>query len=717
MTGRRVGPYEVGEKLGEGGMGVVYRALDTRLRRNVALKILSGHAHVSDGRRRFLREAQTSSALNHPGIVTIYDLGEFEGDAFIVMEYVEGKSLRSLIGPKGLDPNVVVVEAIQMADALAAAHATGIVHRDLKPGNIMVTTAGKVKILDFGLAIFSATPEGWSEDTQTQITEMNTFVGTVDYVSPEQSMGRAVDYRSDIFSLAVVVQEMLTGGRPFSGKTKLELLCDINRGTPKRLREVKPELPWSLEALLLKMLEKRPEDRIESMVKVRESLAAIERELQHKRAEAVYSGNPDPLQTTSPSGAYRVAGSEIGVAVLRFRAVSPGPEAEAFAAGLLSETIQAVGGIPRIQVASRVAVDRFEDGKTPIQQAAMELGVSHILSGTVRQSGERVRVLCELSDALTGIRLWSRAYQSEAADPFDAQESIARSMAAAVSGALLTIGAYEAPGVPLESLDAPALVRRAHMAVFAAYSKSGIEEAVTLVRQAITVAPNYGPAHAYLGLYLQQRVISGFSDASEQERAEALAEAELALQLAPFDAEVLQNAGLVLIHQSRPERAMGTLRRAVEIAEFNLVAWGYLGLVLGWTGGEKEMSEAQAIFDRMIRDTPDHRSLPYWLYFKAGICFRQGKYAEALECTTRCAQHQPQFVVGLLSHANALCLNERYGEAMEVIGRVLALSPGEGQEAYIRELTYVACSSERVRPHIAGLVAAGIFKDAQAKGA
>ena len=319
-------------------------------------------------------------------------------------------------------------------------------------------------------------------------------------------------------------------------------------------------------------------------------------------------------------------------------------------------------------------------------------------------------MLSELADAASGSQLWSRSYNISMADPFEAQEEIARRIAAAVSGALLKISAQEFAAVPSEKLDAPALVRRAHRAVFAAYSVDAIEEAIRLIRHAIAASPGYGPASAYLGLYLQQRVISGFSDDAERDRAEALQSVERALQIAPSDAEVLQNAGLVFASQSQPERAISVLRRAVQIAEFNLVAWGYLGLALGWTGGEEEMEEAQSIYDRLIRETPDHPSMPYWFYFKAGICFRQGKNDEALTCTRLCVERQPQFLVGLLSYANALGLAGRYDEARETIGRVLALSPGANERQYIRELTHLGRTSECVRPHLAGLIAAGIFK-------
>jgi serine/threonine protein kinase/tetratricopeptide (TPR) repeat protein len=701
MTGQRIGPYEVGEKLGEGGMGVVYCAHDTRLRRDVALKLLSGPVHSSHARRRFLREAQTASALNHPGIVTIHDIGEHEGEIYIVMEYVSGKSLRTLITPGGMDPATAVSQAIQIADALAAAHAAQIVHRDLKPGNLIVAADGRVKVLDFGLATYNTPPDYENDETGAHLTAANAFVGTYAYASPEQSLSRPVDHRSDIFSLAVVLHEMLTGDRPFEGSSAVELFGEITRGQPKRLRESHANLPRSLEALLLRMLEKNPADRIQSMVKVRESMAAIEREMQHRDAETATGNTPGKVRDEGTP-------DEIAIAVLRFRAIPQGSDAEAFSDALASETVQALGGIPRIRVASRLAASRFEDGKAPLSVVARALGVSYVLTGSVRCAGQRVRVLCELADAATGSQLWSHTYNASAADPFDAQEQIARSMAAAVSGALLNISAHEAISVPSKDLDAPALVRRAHMAVFAAYNRANMDEATELTRRAIAVSPAYAPAYAYLGLYLQQRHISGFSENVERDRAESVVAVERALQLAPADPEVLQNAGLVFASNNQRERAISVLRRAVEIAEFNLVAWGYLGFALGWAGDEKEMQEAHSIYDRLIGDTPDHPSMPYWLYFKAGICYRQGEYEQALGCTRRSVERQPHFLVGLMSLANALGYLGRYDEAREVIGRVLTLSPASSEEGYIRFNEGIV-GPKLVSPHIGGLIAAGLF--------
>jgi adenylate cyclase len=457
------------------------------------------------------------------------------------------------------------------------------------------------------------------------------------------------------------------------------------------------------------MLEKNPEDRIQSMAMVRESLGAIEREIQHREAESAVTSGKVAFEKPAAFPPGKTAASEIALAVFRFRAIPQGPEADAFSDGLASETAQALGGIPGIRVASRVAASRFDDGKTPLEEIARTLGIRYVLTAGIRLSGDRVRVLSELADAASGSQLWSRTYNSSAGDPFDAQEEIARSIAAAVSGALLKISAHEAASVPAEKLDAPALVRRAHMAVFAAYNRANIDEATELVRRAIAASPEYAPAYAYLGLYLQQRDISGFSEDPESDRAESIGSVERALQLAPSDAEVLQNAGLVFASNNRRQRAIGVLRRAVEIAEFNLVAWGYLGYALGWAGDEKEMDEAQSIYDRLIRETPDHPSMPYWLFFKAGICYRQGKFEEAVECTRRSIERQPHFLVGLMSYANALGHVGRFDEAREVVGRAVVLSPGATEKGYILFHERVM-GPHLVRPHIAGLIAAGIFK-------
>src|SRR5665213_1012206 len=258
-------------------MGVVYKARDKRLRRLVALKFLLEGSKDSRVTRRFLREAQAASALNHPHIVAIYDIGEENGTAYIVMEYVEGKSLKQLIPAEGLPMTIALACATQIAQAVAAAHGAGIVHRDLKPANVIVDGHWHTKVLDFGLARFDSEPTAPAEDGDAfeSMTQPGVFMGTAAYVSPEQSTGGKVDHRSDIFSFGIMLQEMLTGRRPFAGNSAIELVYAVNKSEPFKIRELCPDLPEELERAVLRMLAKHPNDRFQTMDSVAAALEAL----------------------------------------------------------------------------------------------------------------------------------------------------------------------------------------------------------------------------------------------------------------------------------------------------------------------------------------------------------------------------------------------------------------------------------------------------------
>jgi eukaryotic-like serine/threonine-protein kinase len=285
MVGKVLAQYRISEKLGEGGMGVVWKARDTHLDRFVALKTLSAEKLADPERkRRFVQEAKAASALNHPNIVHIYDIAEAAGVQFIAMEYVAGKTLGELIGRKGLRLNEALKYAVQIADALAKAHSAGIVHRDLKPSNIMVTEDGLVKVLDFGLAKLAETAAGEFGETATArapdgpITEEGTIVGTTAYMSPEQAEGKKVDARSDIFSFGSVLYEMVTGRRAFYGDSKLSTLSSILKDDPAPLSSITPDVPRDLEKIISRCLRKDPERRFQHMADVRVALEELKEE-------------------------------------------------------------------------------------------------------------------------------------------------------------------------------------------------------------------------------------------------------------------------------------------------------------------------------------------------------------------------------------------------------------------------------------------------------
>lgn len=702
MVGKILGNFEIVGMLGRGGMGVVYKARDHRLERFVALKFLGETYKEANARKRFLREARAISSLNHPNIVTIYDIVDEEDELYFVMELVEGQSLRELISGTGLSVHTALDYAAQIAGGLVSAHASGIVHRDLKPSNVIVTPRGNVKILDFGLAKIEQASSDL-ELTQSMLTKADAFLGTVAYASPEQSRGRAIDHRTDIFSLGVMLHEMLTGERPFQGETMMELACAINYEPPKPLRASKPGLAADLEAIVARMLEKRPEDRFQDMEEVSAMLRS--------RAPG-----QEPISTVSSlksiASGPPVPGSErTSIGVLLFKSLSKDPDDEFLASGISSEIIRALSGIPGVRVPSQLASFRArpqEEGSS-LRDTARALNCRYILTGTLRRAGSKIRVTAELTDGARETLIWSNRYDRQLEDVFEVQDEIASAIAGATGGHIIRARAEEASVAAPEHLDAWGLVRKAYHWLNHAYHASAIDDAVELLQRAISIEPDYAVAHAFMGFSLTQRLINFSSKEPAKDFAGAIASVERALQLSPGDPEVLENAGLVLFNCFQAERATGVLRRAVEVAPFNLVAWGYLGLCLGWAGDGAAVAEGRAILDRVLKTAPDHPSLPYWLYFKAGACAHQEDFAEAAASARRAAEIQPRFALAHLEYANALGMLGKHEEARAAAAKMQTLSPAITQEVYVNLVQQTTRSPQRAEPHLRGLFVAGIY--------
>src|SRR5580698_4403729 len=401
IAGAKLGPYEILAPIGAGGMGEVYRALDPRLGREVAIKFL--HAKYSD---RLESEARAIAALNHPHICAIHDIGP----DYLVMEYVQGAPLK---GP--LPPAEAIRLGAQIAQALEAAHAKGITHRDLKPANILVTASG-VKLLDFGLAKLTVL-----EDSDATRTIAGTVIGTPDYMSPEQAQSHPADSRSDIFSFGVVLYEMLTGRRAFSGDTSIAIMAAIVRDEPRPI-----DTAPGLQAIVARCLRKAPADRFQSASEVR---AALENAALTKPIEK------------APS-----------IAVLPFANMSADKEQEYFSDGLAEEIINALVKVPGLKVIARTSAFAFKGQNTDIRKIAETLGVANILEGSVRRSGNRIRVTAQLITAADGSHQWSERYDREVAEVFAVQDEIS----AAISAALHTKLSPQAAAKPRYTPKLPA---------------------------------------------------------------------------------------------------------------------------------------------------------------------------------------------------------------------------------------------------------------------
>ena len=418
-AGTRLGAYEIVALLGAGGMGEVYRAHDPRLGRDVAIKVLPAAFSADPERlRRFEQEARAVAALSHANIVTIHSVEEADGNRFITMELVEGEPLSNLIQPGGLPPDRLVAVAIPLADALAAAHAKGITHRDLKPANIMVGPDCRVTVLDFGLAKLQVSAPGAGAATAlptADLTREGRIVGTVAYMSPEQAEGKPIDHRSDLFSLGVILYEMATGRRPFTGETSMSIMSSILRDTPPSITDLKGTLPRELGRIIRRALTKDAERRYQTAKDLRNELEDLKREIESRPVVPVIPPRP----------AERVA----SIAVMPFTDMSAAKDQDWFCDGIAEEILNALTPLKGLRVAARTSAFSFKGKGDDLRTIGEKLSVTTVLEGSVRRAGDRVRITVQLGDVQNGFQLWSERFDRELKDIFDLQDEIAKAIA------------------------------------------------------------------------------------------------------------------------------------------------------------------------------------------------------------------------------------------------------------------------------------------------
>jgi eukaryotic-like serine/threonine-protein kinase len=669
MIGQTISHYRIVEQLGAGGMGVVFKAQDSRLERAVALKFLPEKlAQQPQALDRFRREARAASALNHPGICTIYDIGEQDGRAFIAMEFIDGETLRSHIHGKPLPLDELLELGIEIADALEAAHAEGIIHRDIKPANIFVTKRGRAKVLDFGLA--KLVPKGITgADSEDDQSDSNSIVGiisgTPSYMSPEQVRGDGLDSRTDIFSLGLVLYEMATGRQAFGGGTGGVIIEAVLTRPPAPARSINPDIPQRLEEIIDKALHKNRDQRYQHAADLGADLLRLKREIDsgsrsaNEISQSSAASNAGPLSSTGEHKsqtstddtralrARRASKNIDSLAVLPFDNASRDPDHEYLSDGITASLINILATVPKLRVMAQSTVFRFKGRAIDPQAIGRDLNVRAVLTGRVMQSGGSLRIDAELVDVATGSRLWGAQYDRKSGDIFAIQDDISNEISEKLK---LQLTHAQKKKLTRHQTEDPEAYRiylkgRHH---WNKWTEEGFYKAIEYFQQAVEKDPAYALAHAGVA---DSYVLLGWNS-----------------YLPPKDAFPKAKAAALTALQFDPD--LGEAHTPLA-AVFWLYDWQ-------WPEAEKE-------FKRSLELNPAYPTANHW---HAEYVMTMGRHAEAIAQMKNSQTLDPLSLIINVAIGWAHYMARRYDEALAQLLQTVDLDPNYPVTYWILSLVY-----------------------------